>query len=74
MPQPISAASDVFERERLLKRLRMERDVAAAQGDHGLALTLNDRIDDVRAGRLGVERAMRVFERGLKMRSALEGK
>ena len=74
MPKPYSAASDVFEQERLLKRLRQERDAAATKGDHGLALTLNDRIEDVKAGRLSVERAMRVFEHGLKMRRAREGK
>ena len=74
MPKLHSIASEVFEQEHLLKRLRTERDAAAAAGDHGLALTLNDRIDDVKAGRLSVERAMRVFERGLKMRRALEGK
>ena len=74
MPKPYSAASEVFEQERLLRRLRAERDAAAAAGDHGLALTLNDRIDDVKAGRLSVERAMRAFERGLARRRALEGK
>ena len=74
MPRPISTASEIFEQQRLLKLLRTARDAAAAQGDHGLALTLNDRIEDVKAGRLSVERAMRVFERGLKMRRGMERK
>ena len=70
MPFPYSAASAVFDQERLLKLLRWERDAAAARGDHAEALILNDRIADVKAGRVTVERVLRQFESGLARRLA----
>lgn len=69
MPQPITAASEVFTQERILKKLRQERDAAAARGDHAEALILNDRIADVKAGKhLAAERAMALFESGMARR------
>jgi hypothetical protein len=78
MPTPYSAATAAFEeakRDRLLKILRVERDAAAARGDHAEALILNDRIADLKnGGSVVVERVMQEFEGKLKARRALEEK
>jgi hypothetical protein len=59
------------ERERLLELLRVERDRAAARGDHAEALILNDRIADLKdASSPTVERVMRQFESALARRKA----
>lgn len=53
-------------REKLLTKLRADRDAAAARGDHGEALILNDRIVDLKAtGSLAVENVMQQFESAL---------
>lgn len=61
-------------RDQILKRLRTERDACATRGDHAEALILNDRIEDVKAGRyLAAERATAQFESALA-RSRAYGK
>lgn len=60
-------------RYQILKKLRTERDAAAARGDHAEALILSDRIGDVKAGRyLAAENAMALFESALARRRASE--
>lgn len=50
----------------LLKKLRSDRDFAAAHGDHAEALILNDRIKDLKDGGLEVvESVMQRFESAL---------
>ena len=56
----------------LLSRLRNNRDLAAARGDHAEALILNDRIRDLTSGGSSatVERVMQQFESALARRRA----
>jgi hypothetical protein len=53
------------ERERLLSKLRAQRDQAAASGDHADALILNERIQDLKSGSVTVEQVMQRFESAL---------
>lgn len=59
-------------REQMLKKLRAERDFLAEHGEVTESLILNDRIKDLKRGKLGVERAMAVFESALARRRAYE--
>lgn len=53
-------------KDQLLAKLRTDRDQAAARGDHGEALVLNDRIRDLKeGGSATVERVMQQFESAL---------
>ncbi len=54
----------------ILRKLRAERDAHAARGDHAEALILNDRITDLKAGHVTVERVMQQFESALVRRRA----
>lgn len=60
------------DRDLILADLRRQRDQAAAIGDHGEALILNDRIRDLKEGRTSpmVERVMKRFESALSRRRA----
>lgn len=53
--------------EKLITDLRRQRDEAAARGDHAEALILNDRIRDLKDGRISptVETVTRQFESAL---------
>ena len=62
----------MLSREQMLKKLRAERDFLAANGEVTESLILNDRIKDLKHGKLGVERAMAIFESALARRRASE--
>lgn len=56
-------------KDQLLTKLRSGRDKAAAAGDHGEALMLNDRIQGLKqGGSITVERVMQQFESALANR------
>ena len=60
-----------MDRDLILKKLRADRDTAAARGDHAEALILNDRIRDLKeGGSLAVERVMQQFESALVRKRA----